>query len=68
MLSAKLSLVGLPSSSFLHPLTIVCYEGHQNLWTNNILLRDILLGQKDAEIGNRGIVIDLDIVKLPLQI
>jgi serine/threonine protein kinase len=39
--------------------------GHQNLWTKGILHRDIsvnnvLIGKPGAEVGNRGVVIDLD--------
>ncbi|CAA7262942.1 unnamed protein product [Cyclocybe aegerita] len=45
--------------------------GHQNMWNKNILHRDIstnniLIGEDDAEDGNRGVVIDLDMaVELP---
>ena len=52
--------------SFLdtHIFSFSC-PGHQNLWKKGILHRDIsinniLLGNRGAKPGNRGLVIDLD--------
>ncbi|EDR03779.1 uncharacterized protein LACBIDRAFT_306822 [Laccaria bicolor S238N-H82] len=44
-------------------------SGHQNLWNAEILHRDvsinnILMGKKDAPVGNRGVIIDLDMAIL----
>ena len=43
--------------------------GHQNLWGASILHRDVsvnnvLIGKPNAEFGNRGVLIDLDMAIL----
>ena len=43
--------------------------GHQNLWNAGILHRDVsinnvLIGKPDAEVGNRGVLIDMDMAIL----
>jgi len=45
------------------------YSGHQNLWNKDILHRDvsinnILMGTSKARVGNRGLLIDLDMAVL----
>ena len=45
------------------------FVGHQNLWGAGILHRDVsannvLIGKPGAEVGNRGVLIDMDMAIL----
>ncbi|KAF9053343.1 hypothetical protein BJ165DRAFT_1608021 [Panaeolus papilionaceus] len=62
---------GLPISHFRNPMQFLlafrdAVSGHQQLWQLGILHRDIstnniLLGKDNASVGNRGVLIDLDL-------